>query len=164
MSSPEASAGFGAASSGLGAVLSAAGAYSSAKSAKNAANTNAMLAEHQALDAMVRGQQEFDRSNTSYAQVKGRQIAGLAANGFDVGQGSALDILTSTDLAKQTDAAIIRNNAEREAWGYNVNAAQYRAQARSIKPELAAVTSLLGSASDFSSKWDGWRGTTRGGT
>lgn len=152
--------GAGFALSGLGALTSAYGAFTEAKVARSEARTNAMLAERNALDAMLRGQQEFDRSNEQYAQVKGRQAASLAANGVALDEGSPLDILTGTDQAREVDAAIIRNNAEREAYGHRVEASVYRRRVKSIKPGLSLATSLLGSASAVSDRWGQWQRAT----
>jgi hypothetical protein len=63
------------------------------------------------------------------AQLKGTQTARMAANGVALDSGSALDVLTSTDVMGEADANTIRDNAGKEAYGYKSQAANYRAQA-----------------------------------
>jgi len=149
---------------GLTAGVAVLGAYSSYKSAKTQqatlrangqiADNNAQLAEWQASQAIVNGQAAEEGSRLQTAQIYGRQRAGLAASGVDLGYGSATDILASTELLGERDATTIHDNALREAWGYRTEGLDYRNQATldrygagQINPWLSAGTSLLGSAS-----------------
>ena len=68
-------------------------------------------------------------------------------------EGSAVDILSSTDYANEMDAQTIQANAARSAWGYRTqganysdNAASLRAGAGAVSSGSAAGMSLLGSA------------------
>lgn len=128
------------------------------------ADNNATIARAQSGDAIRRGQLETVKSGLRARQLKGQQIATMAANGVDLSTGSPLNILTDTDYMAATDADIIALNAAKEAWGFDVQASnaknnadllRYRAGMES--PGRAAATSLLTSAGSVASKWYGTR-------
>ncbi len=87
---------------------------------------NAGLADQQAADAIQRGQIEEGRQRLGTKQEIGATRASIAGQGVDVGSGSALDVQGSEAGLGEMDALTIRNNAAREAWGYNTQAAQDR--------------------------------------
>lgn len=153
--------------SAFGAGFSAVGAYSQAKNQQAALQAeaqvqqnNAVLAGWQAEDSIARGEEAANRANMKGAQVKGTQRAAMAANGIDLGVGSAQNVLNDTDYLTAVDAATLRDNAAREAWGYRMQARGYvdkstaaRNGASSINPWLSAGTSLLTSATSVAGKW-----------
>ncbi len=151
-------------------VIVAAGALLSAKSASDQAQAqkdsatyqasvnanNAQIAEWNAESVEDQGRTAVENSQQQTAQLKGSQRAALAANGVSLGEGSALDILTSTDYMGERDALTIRDNAARQAWGYRTQGQSYTDNsnlltntAASISPNQAAGTSLLTSASRY---------------
>lgn len=154
----------------VGAGVKAVGAYQSAQAQKTADRTNAQLETDQASAAITAGQTREQASRLNTAQVYGGQRAALAANGVDLGTGSATDILATTQMVGNRDAAAIQDNALREAWGFKSNAAVSTAAADSINPFEAAAGSLLGSAtttagsSAFRSMWSNKSPTAGGGT
>ncbi len=93
-------------------------------------NDNAGVADAQAADAIARGSIEEGRQRLATKQNIGSSRAALASGGVDVGSGSALDVQASEASLGELDALTIRNNAAREAWGYNVEGANDRQQAR----------------------------------
>ncbi|CAB3624707.1 virion core protein, T7 gp14 family [Achromobacter pestifer] len=124
------------------------------------AANNAQIAEWQAQDAIRQGQEQEQQSRLQYATTKSTQRAALAANGVALDEGSAVDILTSTDYTNELDASTIQANAARSAWGYRTqgtnysdNAAALRAGAGAISPGSAAGLSLLGNAGQVSQSW-----------
>ncbi|WP_137924655.1 hypothetical protein [Cupriavidus sp. 2SB] len=124
------------------------------------AENNANLAELQAQDAVTRGRQAESDLYRQTGQLMGRQRANTAANGVSLNEGSPVNIEASTRYMRDVDLATLRNNAARSAWGYNVQADNYRAQSKAYRaagdassPGAAAATSLLGSAAGVSSKW-----------
>lgn len=158
------------ASAGFQAVNASNSAKAQAKSleyqAAVAAN-NQMVAGWQAADAIQQGQEEEQRLRLKYAQTKGTQRAALAANGVALDEGSAADILTSTDWAREVDANTVRANAARTAWGYRNQAQGYAdssnqlsAGASAINPLLAAGSSLLGNAGQVAGSWYRYSRTT----
>jgi len=142
---------------GFGAATSVVGAYNSASMQKDSlgfsaaiADINARMSEQSAQAELQRGEREYQSSRLKTAGLKGRQRASLAANGVDLGVGSAAEILTSTDVMGEIDANTIQANAVRSAWGYRTQAVGYqndalikRASASSINPGMAAFTTLL---------------------
>lgn len=155
------------AAQGAGAASSAVGSYYSAAASKRDLNLRADLAEINAKSAesaaqatLLSGQRETQRSMIATAQLKAKQRTGLAANGVDLGVGSAANILTTTDVMGEVDANTIEANAVRGAWGQRMQSVDLQNQARSsraaagaISPGMSAVGSLLGSAGQVASSW-----------
>jgi hypothetical protein len=153
--------------SGAFMVMQAAGAYSASagnKAAYNAqaqvAQNNAQIAEWQAEDAVHRGADAAEAQGYKTSQLKGAQRARLAANGVDLGVGSAQQVLTDTDYFGAIDRNRIVDNAAREAWGYRNQAANsmsnsslLRSRANAEHPLLAAGASLLTTATKASGSW-----------
>lgn len=150
-----------------GAVTSTVGAYNQAKGAKASANyqaavarNNAQMAEWQAEDAVTRGQTARQKQQLQTNALKGRQRAVMAERGIDLGEGSALNILTDTDFFGKIDANTVEANAAREAFGYKSTANNFLAEANaqsarasSIKPGMSAMTSALTGAGAVASSW-----------
>lgn len=114
------------------------------------ARNNAITAEYQAEDAIKRGQLSEEQQRRKTMMLKGTQTARLAANGIDISEGSPLQILSDTDWMGEQDALTIRDNANREAWGYRVqgqnstsNSTMLKARSEAENPLLAAGTTLL---------------------
>ncbi len=163
---------------GLGAITKSVGAYNASSASKQSAayqasvaQNNAIVAQDQATAAENVGQQQVQDQGLKNAQTYGMQRANLAANGVDLGEGSANDILTSTKMMGNRDAATIQDNALRQAWGYQVQAADYQSNAtamgnisRSINPTNAAMTSLVGSAPLVSNAWRTYNTANNGPT
>lgn len=140
---------------GVGA--SAIGSYQQSKAAKNAAKynaavsrNNAILAERQAKDRITQGKQEENTFRKQLSQLKGKQRSIYAGSGIVVDEGTPLDILEETAELGEIDAFTIRRNAEREAYGYKVQAQGFTSQAglqtmqeKSINPYFTAGTTLL---------------------
>jgi len=154
-----------------GAAMSAVGSMQQSQAAKQAygmqsqvAANNAQVAEWQAQDAIARGNTNATRQRMQTNQVKGTQRARMAANGVDLGVGSALDILTDTDYFGEIDANTISDNAAKEAWAIRQQASGLKAEssifqnrADSESPLMAGATSLLTSAGKVSGNWYGRR-------
>lgn len=90
---------------------------------------NAGVAELQAGDAIARGTEEENRYRTQVRGIVGEQRAGFAGANIDVGYGSAVDVQADATMLGELDALQIRTNAAREAWGFKVQAEDYRRQA-----------------------------------
>lgn len=153
--------------SASGAVSGAVGSYWSAKNNQITlegqaalADTNARIAELGAQQELFRGQQEVARLTMAAGQLKGRQRVALAANGVDLGVGSAAELQASSDLMKEIDKNTAHANAVRSAWGYRTQGINYQAEATAkrgaaggISPGLTAFGSLLGSAGQVAGSW-----------
>lgn len=152
-----------------GGLSSAIGAYYSASTQKQnlkhsaaMAEINARIAQLGAESQLMQGQSEVAKLTMQAGQLKSRQKVALAANGVDLGVGSAAEIQASTDMMKEIDANTIKANAARSAWGYQNQALNFRSKAAAdraaasgINPFMSATTSLLGDAGQVASQWYG---------
>ena len=151
-----------------------AGAYASSIAAKNkaaaqqatlayeasVAKNNQTIANYQGGLAVQNGQIMAENQQLKTAQTTGDQRAAMAANGIDLGTGSATDVLATTKFMGERDALQIQDNAARQAWAYRTQAQGYGAEAAadtaigdSISPSTAMATSLIGSASQVANSW-----------
>lgn len=150
-----------------GALSSATGAYYGASSQKTSYNAaadtaelNARIAELRAQSQLKSGEREEQKQRLAVANLKGTQRTALAANGVDLGEGSAAQVLAGTDVMGEIDALTIRQAAlgaagdtRMERVNYENDARTARNTARGINPSSAAFTSLLGSATEIAGKW-----------
>lgn len=158
---------FSLATQGAGAAASTVGSYYGAQSKQIALNGQASIADLNAQQSELAAQQELAKGNNQVAQitaragqVKGTQRAALAANGVDLGVGSTAEVLTSTDIAKETDVNTATANAINAAWGYRKQETNFanqasadRTSADSVSPIMSGATSLLGGATQVASSW-----------
>lgn len=154
--------------SAAGAIMQAGGAYQQAQGQRSAlqyqasvARGNAVLAGDQASDAIRNGQTAEGVQDLRTGQTLGTQRARMAANGVDLGEGSANDVLTTTKYMGERDALQIHDNAMMEAWGYRTqqqsfldDASREDGEASTISPWTAAGTSLLTGATKVAASWD----------
>lgn len=152
---------------GAGMVTSAIGAWSAAKSQKIAlqgqaamSEMNARLAEQSAQQELAKGNDQIAQTTRRAGQIKSAQRTAMSANGIDLGEGSAAEVLATTDILKEEDVNTLHANAVRAAWGQKIQATNYqnsammqRAGAASISPGMAATSSLLGGAGQLASSW-----------
>jgi hypothetical protein len=124
---------------------------------------NAELAEAQAVDAVARGAEAAGRHRARTRQVIGSQRAGLAAQGVDIGDGSAADVQADAATLGELDALTIENNAKREAWGYKVQASEYRNQSKLVRrggramasaARMQGYSTLLTGGAQIADTWD----------
>ena len=164
---PSTMAGLSAVGSTLGAVSSGIGAYYGAQMSQlnlqHAAfmsDLNAKMAEKEAQYTLDRGQKMIGQLTLKAGMMKSSQRARLAANGVDLGQGNAAEILASTDIMKESDALTISADATRAAWNSRIQATNYsndammkRTSASGISPFSSLTASLLGSAGSVANSW-----------
>lgn len=150
-----------------GAVSGAIGGFYSAKMTKrqlafeaDMSRINGRMAELGARTALENGQKQVAGLTMQAGQLKSRQRASMAANGIDLGEGSAAEIQASTELMKELDKQTIEANAVRSAWGYRTEAANLQSSAlmkegsaAGISPALAGASSLMTGASQVASSW-----------
>lgn len=124
------------------------------------ADLNAKVSESTAQTALLAGQREVQKSRLSTARLKSAQRVAMASNGVALDEGSAVNVLTTTDYFGEVDANTVNANAIREAWGYRTQSANYRAQAissrgaaKAVSPTGAAITSFLGNAAQVAGDW-----------
>jgi len=109
------------------------------------ANQNAKVATAQAQDSINRGNAQADEVRRRNRQAAGTQAATMAATGADLSTGNALDIFGNTAQFGALDALTTVNNAQREAYGYQVQAENYRSSASAARQQgnMGALTTLL---------------------
>src|SRR5690606_8003924 len=150
----------GAAMSTVGSFFGAKSQASNLKSQARIADINARIADLGAESALEQGKGEVARLTLQAGQLRGRQRTALAANGVDLGAGSAAEIQASADILKDIDVDTIRANASRSAWGHRTQATNSRNQglmaratASGISPFASAASTLLSSATSVATSW-----------
>ena len=159
----------GMATSAIGSYFSAATQKATLKGQAAIADTNARIAELGAQSVLLQGQQQVGALSLNAGRLKSAQRAAMAANGIDLGVGSAVELQASTDIMKEIDMATVEANAVRGAFGYRTQAMNFEneamaklATAGAISPFGAMSTSLLGSVGSVAQSWYQWNKATEG--
>lgn len=113
------------------------------------ADINAKLAEASAQQELARGRSEERQLQLQAENMKGSQRAAMAANGIVLGEGTAKNIVESTDYMAEQDMATIRANAARAAFGYRTQGMNYQAQAAGQRAQAAGISPFMQGASTF---------------
>ena len=148
-------------------VVSAAGAVMQGQQASAQANYNAAVAKSNANQEVQayqteRGNEVDERMRfwRQVGQIKGQQVAAMAANGIDPGFGSGARLQSDTRMLANADAQNLYRNEEMKRKGYLIDASNYTAEAMAQKMQghaavvnsyFGAVSSLLGGASQAAS-------------
>jgi hypothetical protein len=158
----------------IGGVVSAIGAMKQGQAQADAANYQAQVARNNEIialqqsnlakqDGAIKAQQQDMKS----AQTLGTQRAVLGASGVDIESGSAREVVASQSELARLDALTIQSNAERKAWGFDIEATNQKAQAGLYRMQashakeagmLNAFSSLLGGFGKVAGKWGGGGG------
>jgi hypothetical protein len=143
----------------VGGVTQAYGQVQAGRSSARVAEFNAQMAELQARDAERRGGEAANRHRQQVTRVIGSQRAALAAQGVDVGDGSALDMQIDTASLGELDALQIRNNAAREAFGYRASAIDSRRRGRLGRADSAgqAFNTILTTGIESYGMYRSWK-------
>jgi hypothetical protein len=132
-----------------------------------AADLNAAAAGELSRDAVIRGGLEERNLRQQGGQLLGSQKAAYGASGIDSATGSAAQVADASRLALEEDVAAIRLNAQREAWGSQIDALNYKSQARAYRNAAkaakksggqAGMGTMLTTASSVASKWSSLAG------
>ena len=132
--------------------MSAMGAAQQAEIQSKVAANNAKVAEYQAQSALASGERDAQAVARRGSQLEGAQRARMAANGLDISEGTPAALLDQTNFFTQSDIATTRDNAKKQAWAAQAQAAGYQAQAN-YSPLLASGGSLLLGAGQVADKW-----------
>ena len=144
----------------IGVALSAYGTYSQGAAASSqadyaakVADQNASLAVQQANDVQEQKAQQQRQLQEQSKAVRGKQLAGMAANGVDSSSGSGLSILTDTAYTTQEDENQLEWNAAKQQWGYKQQAENYKAEAEAnrVAGKNAMTSAYLGMAGQLAS-------------
>jgi hypothetical protein len=109
--------------SGLGGLTSAYASYTAGQYNKKVQGQNAWLAQQQADQALQRGAFDANRITGRQRLLQGAQRSAMAGQGVVAGAGTGGAVITSGEAAATSDANMIRLNAIREAYGYQVRSA-----------------------------------------
>ena len=148
---------------GANAGFAAATARTDAQSQKN---TLGFEAQQYANSAAIAGYQAQLDQQAGAAQEQGARLqtaaqfgagrARMAASGIDLGQGSATDVLASTEYLGERQAMMISDQTNRQVWQDRVQQYQDQAQQQfklaqmnAINPDRVGMASMLGSAASF---------------
>jgi hypothetical protein len=153
----------------LGGVTGAAGSLFGGAASSNAytyqagiAQMNAQIARQNAAYETSLGEQQAQQSGMKTRAQISQTRAAQGAGGLDVNTGSNADVRKSELSLGDYDQAIIRNNATRRAYGFEVEAVsqdaqsnldRYAASTSITSSYFGAASSILGAGSSFSSKW-----------
>lgn len=136
---------------------------------------NARNAERTAQHALLAGEREIGKLTMRAGKLKSSQKAAMAANGIDLGVGSAAESLATTDLMKENDAITIdinrtlaanaartqRVNFENQSLMSGVSAANAGDMANAVNPWSNAAASLISNAGSVASSWYNSYSTSR---
>lgn len=138
----------------LGGKKAGTAAKAAGESAAQQQEFNAAVAELQAKDAIGRGNDAQSDFRSQVRGLIGSQRAAFAGGNVDVTVGSAVDVTADSAFLGELDVQKIRRNAEREAWGYQVEAADRRmaadvarkgGQAQASAYTWNSISSIVGS-------------------
>ncbi len=126
------------------------------------AKNNAELAKRNAADAALRGAQKEQQSRLKTRLIGGSYRASAAGRGVEVDSGSSLDAMVDIAGVGELDALLIRDNAAREAAGYEAQSNEFTAEAGFRRTAgrnatrasyINAGSTLLTGGSAVASKW-----------
>lgn len=128
---------------------------------------NARIAQQNAEDKRQEGIEEARMTRLKTAQKVGLQQASLAANGVDVSEGTALDMIEDTSAMGELDALTTRYNYEKHALAFEEQANNFNNQANldvfagqnayrsGMMNAVGTGLNGLGQAAGVSAKWYG---------
>jgi hypothetical protein len=131
------------------------------------AQLNAKIARQNAAYEVALGEQQAQTQGMKTRATISQTRANQGAGGLDVNSGSNVQVQSSEAELGSYDQALIRNNAARRAYGFEVKATEAEAQANldtmaastsRTAGYLDAFTSVLGSAASFGTKFSTLRG------
>ena len=141
-------------------VTSVAGQVQAGKARAAQANVNAQLAERQATDTIAKGEavaQEAKRQRDKLAGTMQMKFAG-GGSAMEV-PGSAMGLMADEAAETQLEQLTIRNNAQRAAYGYQIESSDYRFQSDLAQREagFGAASTAIAGATQVASSWYGWK-------
>ena len=169
MGTPGQMAGLGMGASAGGSLMSAGGAIASGISnskmydyQSGIAKLNQQIDSQNAEFAVQTGEQQALQAGLKQGAQMGQIKAAQASSGFDVRSGSAAQVRTSQAGLNTLDTNIIRSNAAKTAYNYQMQGTVAGAQASMYQMAganaleaggIGAASSILGGISSVSSEW-----------
>ncbi len=152
--------------SAAGAVMQGNATNSATKYQAQVAQNNALIAQQNASYERQKGNVEAQTQDMRTKAMLGEQLAGQGASGFDIESGSLTDVRKSTAMIGALDRQTTKNNAERRAYGDDVQATNFTADSQLKRLEgknaqtagtINGISSLLSSASSVGTKWSNYK-------
>lgn len=152
----------GAATSAMGAERSGAAAKARYTYQSGVAQINKQIAEQNADYAIKAGEVSAQRSGMETRAKVGATRVGEAASGLDINTGSKARVISSVEDVGEQNQAVIRSNAAKTAYNYQVQATGLDAESKldlmagddaKQAGDIKAFGSILGGVSSVSSKW-----------
>jgi hypothetical protein len=163
----------GAVGAGLAGVTGAIGAINSASAQKENAEyqaqvaaNNQQIAKNDAGQAEAAGEAATEQAGLKARAQVGAIKAAQAASNIDVNSGSAVDVRSSAAELDQLSQLQIRGNAQRQAYGYQTQAAGFGSQEvldKSLAAQaptagaISAAGSLLSGATGVANQYSKWK-------
>lgn len=128
------------------------------RSQANIARLNAQMMMDDYYATLRAGEKEVQKVTMAAGRTKSAQKAALAANGIQLGVGSAAEQVATTDLLKELEVNQISSNYLSQAWGYRRQAVNFEGQALSAEAGMmssgsAAAHTLLSGASQVAGNY-----------
>jgi hypothetical protein len=148
--------------SALGAIQSGEAQKSAADYQSQVASNNAQIASQNALAATQAGNAQAETAKIKNDQIVGAMEAAQASSGVDVGSGSPLAARVSQTEIGTLNQETIRNQAARQAYGYQTQALSDKSQAEldtaqgqnaATAGTINGISSILGGASSVGGKY-----------
>jgi hypothetical protein len=134
----------------MSSAINAYGQYQAAEARRKADVRNAAVADWEAGDARSRGTSKAIEMAMRGSAVEASATAAAAHGGVDVGQGTPAAVREGTAALTGLDIAKIRNNAAREAFGFETQAYNFRqdASVQRTNEDLAVVSGVIGTGEE----------------
>lgn len=142
----------------VSASASAYGQYRQGQASAGIARNNATMAGYAAQDAQYQGEMRAQAAQRQAAQVQGATRARLAANGVDLGVGTAADLQAQNDFFGEQNASNARYDAARQAWSDRAQQSNFTFQSHEdvMNGNLGAAGTAIGGAGQVAGKWYGY--------
>lgn len=139
----------GAVSGIVGGIQSGKAAQAEAEYQANIARQNAKIAEQNAAQERQAGLEDARKQRMKTMAAIGEQKVGIAANGAEIGSGTAIDTIEDTATLGELDALTVQYNAEQRALNYEQQANNFNNQANLdvLKGQNAATAGKINAIS-----------------
>lgn len=137
--------------SAAGTLFQGYGALQQGKYEAAVARNNAKMETEAARESIRVGGVEREKFWRDIGRVKGQQNASMAANGIDLGFGTAARVQDDTQALANKDAGELYRNIEERTKGHVVNASNFVSEAKAAKyrGKTAMIGSVFGAASSL---------------
>lgn len=128
-----------------GSMMSAYGAYQSGHANAAILRMNAEYARTQAAEARQAGEYQAGIVDIKEAGMAGAEASSFAGQGVVAGAGSAASVVTTSAAVSEADKAMLRLNASRQAYGFEMQATndQFQADMAIRGASWGAATSVV---------------------